>query len=107
VSPSAFYYHGPIGTFAEYARTTQAVRGALASASPTNTAWEITGAFVLTGEPASERGVVPSQPFDPAQRHFGAVQIMARYSRLDVDPSVFANGLAAARPSTRSCFARR
>jgi phosphate-selective porin OprO/OprP len=96
VSPSAFYYHGPVGTFAEYARTTQAVRGAHTSASPTNTAWEITGAFVLTGESASERGVVPSQPFDPSLRHFGAVQIMARYSRLDVDPSVFANGLAGA-----------
>jgi phosphate-selective porin OprO/OprP len=96
VSPSAFYYYGPIGTFAEYARTTQAVRGVHTSGTPTNTAWEITGAFVLTGESASERGVVPSQPFDPAQRHFGAVQIMARYSHLDVDPAVFANGLAGA-----------
>ena len=97
VSPSAFYYYGPIGgTFAEYARTTQAVRGVHPPGTPTNTAWEITGAFVLTGESASERGVVPSQPFDPAQRHFGAVQIMARYSHLDVDSAVFANGLAGA-----------
>jgi phosphate-selective porin OprO and OprP len=96
VSPSAFYYYGPIGTFAEYARTTQAVRGLHNSGTPTNTAWEATGAFVLAGEAATERGVVPSQPFDPAQRHFGAVQIMARYSHLDVDPAVFANGLAGA-----------
>jgi phosphate-selective porin OprO/OprP len=96
VSPSAFYYYGPIGTFAEYARTTQAVQGLHSSQTPTNTAWEVTGACVLTGEAASERGVVPSQPFDPTQRHFGAVQLMARYSHLDVDPAVFANGLASA-----------
>jgi len=96
VSPSAFYYYGPIGTFAEYARTTQAVHGLHTSDNPTNTAWEITGAFVLTGEEASDRGVIPTQPFDPAQRHFGAVQVIARYSRLSVDSSVFANGLAVA-----------
>lgn len=96
VSPSAFYYCGPVGTFAEYARTTQAVRGLRGSDTPTNTAWDILGSFVLTGEAASERGVVPSQPFDPAQRHFGAVQMMARYSHLAVDSSVFANSLAAA-----------
>ena len=95
VSPSAFYYYGPAGTFAEYARTTQAVRGLSGSDTPTNTAWDITGSFVLTGEAASERGVVPSQPFDPAQHHVGAVQLMARYSHLAVDPSVFASSLAA------------
>jgi phosphate-selective porin OprO and OprP len=96
VSPSAFYYYGPIGAFAEYARTTQAVQGPHSSDTPTNTAWEITGAFVITGEAASERGVVPSQPFDPALRHFGALQMMARYSHVAVAPSVFANGLAGA-----------
>ena len=96
VSPSAFYYHGPIGAFTEYARTTQAVRAPGRSANVTNTGWEVTGSFVLTGESAGERGVVPAQTFDPAQRHWGAFQLMARYSQLDVDPAVFANGLAAA-----------
>jgi phosphate-selective porin OprO/OprP len=96
VSPSAFFYYKSIGAFTEYARTRQSVRGAQTSADVTNTAWEVTGSVVLTGEAASERGVVPSQPFDPALRHWGALQLMARHSHLAVDPTVFVNGLAAA-----------
>jgi phosphate-selective porin OprO and OprP len=96
VSPSAFYYYKSIGAFTEYAQTRQAVRSPRTSADAANTAWEITGSFVLTGEAASERGVVPSQPFDPALRHWGAVQLLARHSHLAVDPAVFANRLAAA-----------
>jgi phosphate-selective porin OprO/OprP len=105
VSPSAFYYYKSIGAFSEYARTTQEVHGAKASANPTNTGWEITGSVVLTGEAASERGVVPAQPFDPAQRRWGAYQLIVRYSHLTVDPSVFANGLAAANASSAASAA--
>jgi phosphate-selective porin OprO/OprP len=95
VSPAAFYYYKSIGAFSEYARTTQDIRGTKTSAEVTNRAWEVTGSFVLTGEAASERGVVPRQPFDPPQHHWGAFQLIARHSHLAVDPSVFANGLAA------------
>jgi phosphate-selective porin OprO/OprP len=96
VSPSAFFYYKSVGAFTEYARTTQSIRGARTSVDATNTAWEVTGSFVLTGEAASERGVVPAQPFDLALRHWGAVQLMARHSHLAVDPAAFANSLAAA-----------
>jgi phosphate-selective porin OprO and OprP len=96
VSPSAFFYYKSIGAFSEYARTRQSVRGVRTSADVTNTAWEVTGSFVLTGEAASERGVVPSQPYDPALHHWGALQLIARRSQLAVDPTVFANSLAAA-----------
>jgi phosphate-selective porin OprO/OprP len=95
VSPSAFYYYKSIGAFAEHARTTQVVSGPQASADATNTAWEMTGSFVVTGESASERGVAPSRPFDPSQRQWGALQLLARHSHLAVDPRVFATGLAA------------
>jgi phosphate-selective porin OprO and OprP len=96
VSPSAFYYYKSLGAFAEYARTTQAVKGAKAADDITNTAWEVTGSFVVTGEPATERGVMPRRPFDPAQNHWGALQIVARHARLTVDPLAFADGFAAA-----------
>jgi phosphate-selective porin OprO/OprP len=95
VSPAAFYYYKSLGAFSEYARTTQDVRGTKTSAEITNRAWEVTGSLVLTGEAASERGVVPTQPFDPAQHHWGAFQVIARHSHLTVDPAVFANGLGA------------
>jgi phosphate-selective porin OprO/OprP len=55
----------------------------------------VTGSFVLTGETASDRGVTPKRPFDPAQGHWGALQIVARRSRLKIDPVAFADGFAA------------
>ena len=94
VSPSAFYYYKSFGAFAEYAHNSQTVRSATASADLTHTAWEVTGSYVLTGEPTSERGVVPAKPFDPAKHQWGALQIVARHSRLNLDPAAFATGLA-------------
>jgi phosphate-selective porin OprO and OprP len=99
VSPAAFYYYKSLGAFAEYARTTQAVNDAKAADDITNTAWEVTGSFVLTGEAANERGVVPRRPFDPAQGHWGALQLIVRHSRLAVDPLAFADGFASANAS--------
>lgn len=99
VSPSAFYYYKSIGAFAEYARTTQAVKGASTTADITNTAWEVTGSFVVTGEAATERGVIPSRKFDPGQGYWGALQLIARYSRLTVDPLAFTDNFAAANAS--------
>lgn len=94
-SPSAFYYYKSLGAFAEYARTTQAVKGATATAALTHTAWEVTGSFVLTGELASEHGIAPRLPFDPAHGHWGAFELAVRYSHLGVDPLAFAGGFAA------------
>jgi phosphate-selective porin OprO/OprP len=95
VSPAASYYYKSLGAFTEYARTTQAVKSAKTAANVTNTAWEVTASFVLTGEAATERGVIPQRPFDPAQNHWGALQLMVRHSRLVVDPLAFAEGFAA------------
>jgi phosphate-selective porin OprO/OprP len=99
VSPAAFYYYKSLGAFAEYAKTAQEVKGAKTSAEITNTAWEVTGSVVLTGEAANERGVMPKRPFDPAQNHWGALQLIVRHSRLAVDPLAFADGFAAANTS--------
>jgi phosphate-selective porin OprO/OprP len=99
VSPSAFYYYKSFGAFAEYAHNTQTARNAAASAGLTHTAWEVTGSYVLTGEPTSDRGVIPATPFDPAQHHWGAVQIVARHSRINLDPLAFRSGLASSTSS--------
>ena len=104
VSPSAFYYYKSFAAFAEYAHNTQAVRSSTASADLTHTAWEVTGAYVLTGEPATERGVVPAKAFDPSKHQWGALQVVARHSRINLDPAAFALGLASA-ASNRSASA--
>jgi phosphate-selective porin OprO/OprP len=103
VSPSAFYYRGPFGAFAEYSRSAQVVATSTVSSDIVNSGWQVTGIIVTTGEKASERGVTPSKPFDPAQRHWGAFQMAVRASELTVDPRAFDLGLAA---STSSRTAR-
>ena len=104
VSPAAFYYYKSFGAFAEYAHNTQAVRAGNAAAELTHSAWEFTGSYVLTGEATSDRGVIPARPFDPSKHQWGAVQIVARHSRLNLDPAAFTLGLASP-ASSRSASA--
>ncbi len=95
ISPSAFCYYRSFGAFSEYARSSQVVSSSGTMTGVTNTAWEVSAAFVLTGETLGERGLVPARPLNPARHHWGAVEVTARYNELNVDPLVFAHALAA------------
>jgi phosphate-selective porin OprO/OprP len=88
--------------FTEYVRSAQRVARGAEAFDVANHAWEVTGSYVLTGEPASDRGIRPRQNFDPAAGHWGAVQVTARYSALTVDDEVFDHGLGAAGASRRA-----
>jgi phosphate-selective porin OprO and OprP len=99
VSPAVLYYYRSFGAFAEYMRSTQAVARSGNEADVTNQGWEVTGSLILTGEPASDRGVRPKNSFDPANGHWGALQVAARYSALTVDREIFDRGFAAATAS--------
>ena len=95
MTPAVFYYHKAFGGFAEYVRSAQeVVRGGVEQAVA-NHAWAVTASYVLTGEATSDRGVRPRAPFDPRARHWGALQIAARFSELTVDDDVFVSGFAA------------
>ena len=93
ISPQAYYYYGPFGLLGEYVISDQHVRrlGALplATADLQHTAWEIQGSWVLTGEDASFEGVTPRRPFDPRKGNWGALQLVARYSELNIDDAAF------------------
>ncbi len=102
VSPALFYYYKAFGAFGEYMRSTQHVARSAVARDVTNTAWEVTGSYVLTGETASDRGVRPRDAFDPQAHHWGALQILARRSHLDVDQAAFDAGLAAPDSSRRA-----
>ena len=95
VSPAVFYYYRSLGVFAELMHSSQdVVRGDIVR-QVTNRAWEATASYVLTGEAASDRGVRPRNNFDPAAGHWGALQLLARYTELTVDRDVFTAALAA------------
>jgi phosphate-selective porin OprO and OprP len=96
ITPSIFYYYKSLGAFAEYVRSTQEVTRAAATREFTNTGWNITASFLLTGEAASSGITRPRNAFDPPTGKWGALQIVARYAELDVDNDLIADGFAAA-----------
>jgi phosphate-selective porin OprO and OprP len=89
ISPQAYYYYGPFGLMGEYAVSDQEVTRNNVSADIRNTAWEVTGSWVLTGEDASYNGIKPRHPFDPRNGQWGAWQLAARYAELNVDNAAF------------------
>jgi len=94
LAPQASYYYGPLGLLGEYVISDQRVAATGQAVDLRNTAWEITGTWLLTGEDATFNGVTPLHPFDPRNHQWGAWQLAARYGELSVDNHVFAGGLS-------------
>lgn len=88
-SPQAYYYYGPFGLIAEYARVSQDVTAGANQASLDNDAWQIAGSWLLTGEDASFKGVKPKNAFDSETDGWGAWELVARYQQLNVDDDAF------------------
>jgi phosphate-selective porin OprO and OprP len=91
LSPQGYYYYGPLCLLGEYAISDQGVRNTTthANADLHNTAWEISGGWVLTGENASFTGVTPLHPFDLHNGQWGALQVVGRYEQLNIDDAAF------------------
>lgn len=91
VTPQAAYYHGPVGGMAEYVVSTVNLRpnAGGAKAELKNHAWQLAGSYVLTGDDASYKGVVPRRPLNPSAGAWGAWEITGRISKLDVDNAAF------------------
>ena len=53
-------------------------------------AWQLAGAWVITGENTSWRGVLPAESFDLETGGLGALEVVARYSRLNMDGDLYA-----------------
>jgi len=95
VAPQAYYFYGPLGILGEYVASDQQVATSPNnSADLHNTAWDITGSWLLTGEDAAYDGVMPRHPFDPRTGGWGAWQVVARYASLNVDSKAFTDGFA-------------
>ncbi|AVP99918.1 porin [Ahniella affigens] len=93
LSPQAYFYRNQLGLQAEYITSEQEliVNNQIASqTSLKNEAWEVTGSWVLTGEPASYKGVErPFRPFVLGQDGWGAFELVGRVGELDVDDDAF------------------
>jgi len=95
LTPQGYYYRGPLGLYGEYAISSQDVRqagggaGAGSVADLRNTAWQVAASYVLTGEENSWRGITPKRPFNLGTGGWGAWEIAAGYSELDIDNATF------------------
>ena len=94
LSPQAYYYYGPFNWLGEYVISAQRVSSITKSADLQNTAWEINGGWVLTGEAASYNGITPAHPFNLHRGEWGALQLVGRYEQLNVDGTAFTDGFA-------------
>jgi phosphate-selective porin OprO/OprP len=89
LSPQLTWYAGLFGLLAEYVRSSQEVRRGTSTAKIENNAWQAAASYVLFGGEPSYRSVDPKRPFDPSSHSWGALELAARYNRLDVDDRAF------------------
>ena len=107
--PQLYYYAGPFGLMAEYADSAQEIAATINSKTIVhdinNHAWQVAGAWLLTGEQKSYKNVVPRRSLEgDSNRGFGAWELVARYTALNVDPTAFNAGFA---DPTKSASAAR
>ncbi|MDD5265802.1 MAG: porin [Methylococcales bacterium] len=95
IYPQAFWYKGPFGLMGEYVASTQTLNASGAGTSTvnnitqTNTAAQVQVSYVVTGEDNTFDGVKPLRNFDPFNGSWGALQLAARWTQLNVDSDTF------------------
>lgn len=94
VSPQGYWYYGPFASLFEYAVSSQELLKGTTGATTTNTAWQARASWVLTGENATYKGVVPNRNFGFGSGGWGAWELAFRYANLDIDNETFAKGFA-------------
>jgi phosphate-selective porin OprO/OprP len=112
-SPQMNYYHGPVGFFSEFVQNGQSMGVPVKNAPSkyttlTNSAWQVAGSYVLTGENATYTGVTPRGDFRPSKDGgwggWGAWELAARVGELTIDHQAYAQGFASAAKSARTDF---
>jgi phosphate-selective porin OprO and OprP len=109
-SPQASVFVGPLGFIGEYVEAQHEVQNVVTGKPTTNarlknTAFNVTGSFLLTGEEASYATVKPKNFFVPSAGKWGALQLVARYSQLKIDGATFDGGYADITKSVREASA--
>ena len=98
IAPQLYYYKGSLGLIGEYTQSHLKVArtsgGNIIRDTFDNSAWQVTGNYVLTGELATFKGITPRTNFDLAKGTWGAFDVVTRYGHLAIDNSIFDAGFA-------------
>lgn len=91
LSPQLDYRLGPLGTLAEYLVSSASLRPSPSGRKTRleHRGWQLTGSYVLTGEDSSYVGVVPRHDFDFTAGTWGAFEVFARVSAIQIDDAAF------------------
>jgi phosphate-selective porin OprO/OprP len=104
LDPQAYWYYGNKGVLAEYAISSQDVVYQGNRRELQNTAWQVAGSYVITGENATfSGGIKPEQNFNPSTGAWGAFEAIARVGQLEIDENtfpIFADANTSARQAT-------
>lgn len=93
ISPHGYWYGGPFGVYAEYVTVSQALKKGTLALTAQQSAWQITGVYVLTGE---------TPTYGTFETKGNSVELVGRIHQLTVDESVFDNGFADTTTATYS-----
>jgi phosphate-selective porin OprO and OprP len=90
-SPQGYWFWNRFGLLGEYAISSQRLQRTDLKTLGTvrNTAWQITGSCMLTGETPTYKWITPKRSFDPRHNSWGAFELVGRHSELNVDDAVF------------------
>jgi phosphate-selective porin OprO/OprP len=89
IEPQAYAFVGPVGALYEYVRDSTSVSKGTVHGRVIDTAWQVQGFVVLTGEHGNLEGLAPKNPWDLKAKHFGAVELIGRYGELSVGKGAF------------------
>jgi phosphate-selective porin OprO and OprP len=96
ISPQFYYYRNSFGLLGEYITSEQTLgksNNAAIQEEIEHKAWQLTASYVLTGEDNSFRGVArPANEFNLDKGGWGAFEVAARVSRLEIDDRAFEGG---------------
>jgi phosphate-selective porin OprO/OprP len=110
IAPQAYWYWGPFGVMGEWTDSKSDVisetdTGATTKGTLKSRGWFAQASWVITGEDATYKTVVPINSFDPLNGRWGAFEVAGRISGVHVDSGAFDNGFASKGRSTSGALA--
>jgi len=95
ISPQLYFQNGPMGLFYEGNSSTQIFKNSLGYTHALNHhSTQIIFHYVLTGESATFFNIRPKKPFNFEKNHWGAFELVFRYTDLVLDDDTFNYGFA-------------